>query len=254
LDTRRKVERAPAYRLLASELRHAILAGGFLPSQRLPTEAELSERRGLSRQTVRHAFEELVAEGLVYRVRGRGSFAMGPLGDEKYLRSMGSVDDLLALSVDTQLDVVQPLKLAVDVVAAGRLRLNTDEVMIGLFRRLHRASPFSVTEIYLPPEIGSRVAADARISRAGAVSSTTLIGMVEEAGFGPTAGAHQSITGTAVPTELGELIDCAPGAPVLRIDRLYFDVRGDMVELAISYYNPERYSYRVQLRRAIRHR
>jgi DNA-binding GntR family transcriptional regulator len=36
---------------------------------------------------------------------------------------------------------------------------------------------------------------------------------------------------------------------MLRIDRLYFDDEDDPVELAVSYFDPEHYSYRVKLRR-----
>src|SRR4051794_13115335 len=64
-----------AYKALAAELREAILAGKFPANHQLPTEAELVASSGLSRQTVRHAFRELESESLVYRIRGRGTFA-----------------------------------------------------------------------------------------------------------------------------------------------------------------------------------
>jgi hypothetical protein len=35
---------------------------------------------------------------------------------------------------------------------------------------------------------------------------------------------------------------------VLRIDRLYFDHRGELLELAINHFNPSRYTYRFQMR------
>ena len=38
----------------------------------------------------------------------------------------------------------------------------------------------------------------------------------------------------------------------LRIDRLYFDAEDTPVELAVSYFDPEHYSYRVKLRRRSR--
>ena len=65
----------PAYRAVAQSLRDQIRTGAYPPTRRLPTDAELGETFGVSRQTVRQAFNQLVAEGLVYRVRGRGSTA-----------------------------------------------------------------------------------------------------------------------------------------------------------------------------------
>jgi GntR family transcriptional regulator len=71
-----------AYRQVASGLRQAIAAGQYPAGQRRPTEAELVTAAGLSRQTVRRAFQELVTDGAIYRVRGRGTFAVP--GDGKY--------------------------------------------------------------------------------------------------------------------------------------------------------------------------
>ncbi|MFC4855206.1 GntR family transcriptional regulator [Actinophytocola glycyrrhizae] len=67
--------REPAYRQLARTLRNALVQGRYRDGVRLPTEAELADEYKVSRQTVRRAFHDLVADGLVHRVRGRGTFA-----------------------------------------------------------------------------------------------------------------------------------------------------------------------------------
>ena len=66
--------RESTYTVVAREVRNRILQGDYADGRRLPTEAELAERHGVSRQTVRRAFQDLVAEGMVYRVPGRGTF------------------------------------------------------------------------------------------------------------------------------------------------------------------------------------
>src|SRR4051812_15378713 len=53
-------------------IRDAIVNGGFAPRQRL-VEADLSERFGASRTTVRTALVQLASEGLVERVQNRGA-------------------------------------------------------------------------------------------------------------------------------------------------------------------------------------
>src|SRR2546423_11847060 len=97
----------PAYRELAAELRAAIARNGT--EARLPTEAELSQRHRLSRQTVRRAYQELVAEGVVRRIPGRGTF---PAPARPYVRSMGSLDHPLAQAKDTQVELLAPLPVA----------------------------------------------------------------------------------------------------------------------------------------------
>ena len=84
---------------------------------RLPTESELVAQHGLSRQTVRRAFQDLVAEGAVYRVPGRGTYAHD--GSHRYLRQLGSIEDLMSLSDDTTMEVISGLRRRVDVDAAS---------------------------------------------------------------------------------------------------------------------------------------
>lgn len=55
-----------------SALRTAILQGDMVPGQRL-VEAELAERFGVTRGSLRGAIDDLVADGLVERVHNRGA-------------------------------------------------------------------------------------------------------------------------------------------------------------------------------------
>lgn len=53
-----------------------MIARGDLPANgRLPTERELCESMGIGRRAVRSALETLLAEGLIWRKQGKGSFA-----------------------------------------------------------------------------------------------------------------------------------------------------------------------------------
>lgn len=62
----------PLYEQVADELRAAIARGDLAPGDPVPSETELSERHGVSRQTVRLALQHLTQEGLVTSGRGRG--------------------------------------------------------------------------------------------------------------------------------------------------------------------------------------
>jgi GntR family transcriptional regulator len=249
--------RGAAYRQLAADLRQAIAAGRYPPGQRLPTETELVSATGLSRQTVRRAFQELAFEGAVYRVRGRGTFAVP--GDGRYLRSFGSIDDLMALSLDTELQVVEPLHVLASVEIAAQLAGPEEAggpgadglVMTISFLRLHDGVPFCYTRVHLPLETGRKVAAlpeVAALAEPGARARFTMISLVDRVSGRPVRSAVQTATAVAAGADTARRLGCAPGLPVLRIDRLYRDRDLRPAELAVNHFHPDRYSYRLQLR------
>ncbi len=67
-------EKDARWRVIAADLRAAILDGRYPPGGALPSEPELVRRYEVSRPTVRKAIDTLVSEGLAYVMRGRGSF------------------------------------------------------------------------------------------------------------------------------------------------------------------------------------
>lgn len=238
----------PAFRRLWSDLRNQILAGAFEPQTALPTEARLAEEYAVSRQTVRRAFQDLVAEGLVTRVPGRGTFAVPATG--RYLRQFGSVEDLMALSSDSEMRILAPLATAIDPIAASRLRLSDDRVERVTFLRLHQGDPFSHTVVSLPPRVGEQLGRPAELTEPGSTSPVTILGLLDQALERPIQDAEQSITVGAASAEVAEALQLQPGTRLLRIDRMYFDATGTPVELAVSHFHPDRYSYRVRLRRS----
>jgi len=67
-----------AYERIAGDLRSRVRAGRVGPGDRLPSERALAEEYGRSVSTVRQALAQLTAEGLLERVRGRGTFVRTP--------------------------------------------------------------------------------------------------------------------------------------------------------------------------------
>ena len=237
----------PAYQTLRDQLRGEIAAGHYRDGARLPTESELVARHSLSRQTVRRAFQDLVAEGVVYRVPGRGTYASEPGG--RYLRQLGSIEDLMSLSDDTTMEVLAGLRRRVDVDAASRLRLDDDVVYSVVFRRLHDGVAFVSTTVHLVPLAAQRVLSSSVLAD-GAVGTHTMIGLLEPHLTDPIIEAAQSITVAPADDLVADAVGCQPGHPMLRVDRLYSDTGGRPVELSVSHFLPEQYTYRVTLRRS----
>lgn len=73
-----KTAPSPIYLQVKEGLKRQIFDGRFKADRALPTEHELAAELGLNRLTVRRALVELADEGLIHRVRGRGSFLCDP--------------------------------------------------------------------------------------------------------------------------------------------------------------------------------
>ncbi len=68
----------PKYRQVYDAVRRDISAGRWTPGDRLPSEADLVERFGVSRITVGRAMRDLQREGLVERRPGSGTYVSSP--------------------------------------------------------------------------------------------------------------------------------------------------------------------------------
>ncbi|HEV7252626.1 MAG TPA: phosphonate metabolism transcriptional regulator PhnF [Mesorhizobium sp.] len=63
-----------AWRRIADQIEAGIAQHQLQPGAKLPTEAELAERFGVNRHTVRRALSALASEGVVRSARGSGTF------------------------------------------------------------------------------------------------------------------------------------------------------------------------------------
>ena len=72
----------PKYRRIVESLRSGILSGQYRNGARLPSEAELVRRFGVSRMTAVKAMQQLQQEGLLVRRTGSGTYAAGSLSNQ----------------------------------------------------------------------------------------------------------------------------------------------------------------------------
>jgi DNA-binding GntR family transcriptional regulator len=79
LDKRDRINhRAPRllWQQVADDLRAEMNSGELETDARLPGELELADQYGVSRDTIRRAIQELVSEGRLVVLHGRGTFVV----------------------------------------------------------------------------------------------------------------------------------------------------------------------------------
>ena len=86
----------PKYHMVKLDLENRIHTQEFKIGDMLPSESMLMKRYGVSRITVRKALEDLVQEGTIYRIQGKGTFVQDTSqSKEGKYRNCVSCSDLL---------------------------------------------------------------------------------------------------------------------------------------------------------------
>lgn len=231
----------PYYYQIREILKQKILDGEWKPGDQIPSEPELQRAFGVSRATVRHAIDSLVAAGMLVRRQGKGTFVAEPKIDE-------ILSQLLSFSEEMTLKGKRPSTshCAVSLVRPPRpiaeaLKLDARERALRIERvRCADGRPIVILTSYLPERLGIPLQEDFRGS---------LLDLLEQRyGIRIDYGDQVIEAASADPREAG-LLQISPGAPVLIIRRTSYDSAGQPVEYVEGVYRADSYSYRVQLRR-----
>ncbi|MCL6560030.1 MAG: GntR family transcriptional regulator [Firmicutes bacterium] len=81
----------PIYVQLMEQIRRAVASGVLAPGEQLPSVRELALQLSINPNTVSRAYQELEHEGIIYTLRGRGTFVATPsstLTDRERLRRL----------------------------------------------------------------------------------------------------------------------------------------------------------------------
>lgn len=147
-----KSDPLPYYSQLTRILREQILAGVWTPGDRLPSEGELGETYGLSRTAIRQALGQLVAERLVVKEKGRGSFVSRPRMAEFVVHELrGFYEEMQEAGYRVRTRSLAQRLVRVPPEVAPELAVPMDSQVVQLDRlRLVDDEPMVLVTTYLP--------------------------------------------------------------------------------------------------------
>lgn len=125
----------PLWAQFRDAIRLQILQGALPVGAKLPSEAELGEQFGISRIVVREALADLVRNGLIYKIKGRGAFVSARERDEDFVSTVLGFSDEMerkGRSVRTQI-LTQELR-APNELEARSLGLTDGALVVSLKR------------------------------------------------------------------------------------------------------------------------
>ena len=88
----------PIYEQVRDNLRRLMVSGAIQEGEKLPSVLSLASNLAINPNTIQRAYESLEAEGYVYSIPGKGSFAAPRTGvdEERRDRLLGQFDSLTA--------------------------------------------------------------------------------------------------------------------------------------------------------------
>ncbi|CAK0471336.1 transcriptional regulator [Burkholderia pseudomallei] len=210
-------DRLPRYQRLRDELAALIAARHWRPGEAIPTEQALAKRYDVAIGTVRKAVDLLVADGMLERFQGRGTFVRRASFDSslfRFFRFQGRHGERrIPESRILRREVVE----APSAVAAA-LQIPARASVIEMTRvRLIDGALMLAEEIWLPYD---RFAAFARLELA---SIGDLLYPVYEAHCNQiVASATETLTVEAIGPVHARLLRIEPGTPAVVIERLAY--------------------------------
>jgi GntR family transcriptional regulator len=213
------------------------------PGAALPSERELAERYGIARMTVRTEIDRLVADGLVYRIHGRGTFVAAPRVTQAMTLSSFSEDMRERGLVPGSQVLACHIVLATSDVA-GRLELADGAPVIRIHRvRTADGEPMAVEEAFLPAD------RFAGLDQAD-LEHGSLFDLVEDRWGVQLATGEQRVVAVSFDPTQAHLLGVEPGDPGLQFDTTGRDGTGAAVYTAWTWYRGDRYEIRLSQVRA----
>jgi len=228
--------RAPLYQQLQRALRDAIAGNRLAADEALPPERDIAEEFGVSRITVRKALDALVAEGLLNRRQGAGTFVAARV--EKNFSKLSSFSEDM-ISRGRRPESVWLSRSVGAVTPEESLTLGLSPgAQIYRFNRIRYAdgSPMALEYSTVP---GFSLPSENAVEE-------SLYEALDKHGSRP-ARALQRLRAVLFTAERARLLGVPDGSPGLLIERRGFLRDGRPVEFTQSYYRGDAYDFVAEL-------
>jgi GntR family transcriptional regulator len=234
---------SPLYREVKRQLMDALTSGEWKPGVAIPAERRLSERYGISIGTVRRAIDELVAENILIRQQGRGTFVASHNRD----RLLFYFFHVVPQNGAKEYPVVRLLgfaKAKADAMAAEALGIAIGDPVFR-FRNLLSLSgePVIVDEITV-----AAIRFPGMTERAVRDRPSTVYNLYQDAYGISVVRTVERLRATSVDEQIAPLLRVVPDAPVLQIKRVALTYSDVPVELRVSHVNTARHEYWSELK------
>jgi GntR family transcriptional regulator len=232
----------PLYKEVKLRLTRALMLGEWRAGQAIPSEARLAQRFRVSLGTVRKAIDELVAEKILVRQQGRGTFIATHTPDRTLFHFFHIVGK------DGRKETPTTRLLSFE---RGRAEASQAQ-QLGISRgeRIYRirnllslsGEPILIDEIVISAQRFPDLDDVKFGARAG-----TIYGLYQEQYGINVIRIAEKLSATLADTICAQLLQLPPRAPLLRIERIAYTYHECPVEMRLSLVNTSQHEYRSDL-------
>ncbi|MBC7248670.1 MAG: GntR family transcriptional regulator [Anaerolineae bacterium] len=206
----------PAYAQLANILRRQIAAGIFRPGDRLPSEAQLCRRYGVSPMTVRRVINILAEQGVVVAEQGRGTFVK-PLELGTAAFNLEEFQRIFRDEEQTKVTLLEIRIASADERIAQKLALEVGQRTIYIRRLIsHQEAPVLYHREYLIYD-PKRPIVEAELE------VTSLRGLFNGGGESTLKRGELTIDATVLTKEEAQLLQAPEATAALRLEHIFYD-------------------------------
>ncbi|MGL4606585.1 MAG: GntR family transcriptional regulator [Eubacteriaceae bacterium] len=144
----------PLYIQLEELIRNNIDSGEWKPHTAIPSESEMNRLYSVSRMTIRSACSQLVQDGVLYRVPGKGTFVAEPKIMTESLAYMGFREQLERMGYEITTELLNVVEKEASHGVAKRLQCHQGDPILEIERlRFIKGEPISLHYSRIPYEL-----------------------------------------------------------------------------------------------------
>lgn len=229
----------PLHHQVRSYLLRRIEAGELAPGQKILQEREYAARFGISLAPVRQAILDLVKDGYLYRVRGRGTFVREHKVEEKISILSSFTDSMKSKGVQAELRVTTLRVVPTPDIARKALGRGVRQVVF--FQRVAAAQGegLALLSAYLPADLVPGLA------EMDLTEKSLYRTLEQRYGIIP-ARAESAIEVVRCQPRVAEALGIATGTPLLQVEGITYDVERRPFEFAQVLYRADRFRFTIE--------
>ena len=235
------MSRAPLYHQLYSVLKAAILDGTVPYDAQMPTEQQLAATFDVSRITAKRAMDELAAENLIARFRGKGSHVTYQYTPQPVRAPLvGMLENLIEMGKHSIVRVLAVEEAVPPADIRSQLDINEGQTAHKLVRvrSNEEGEPYAY---YVSWTVGVTKGFTKRN-----LESTPRLDIIRGNGIQLTK-VEQVLSAENASVPVAGELGVEPGAALLSIRRQSYNASGEVVDVLDCLYNPKRYQYAMEL-------